>query len=349
MHRRAPLCGAALVALALVVSGCGVASSAPEREGSAVRASAAEASVGGPPVTRVLAVSVDGLRSSAITQLGPSQAPVLHRLIRRGATTLDARTEREMTVTLPNHTGMVTGRRIAASQGGHGVTWNDDRRRPPTVHRAAGHDVSSVFRVVHNANRRTALFASKTKFSLFERSWPTGIDKMRIRADNAALVGMARRDLLAHNRGFTFLHLSAPDTAGHTHGWGSRAYLDAVRATDRRLGKILRTINGHNRLKDHLVLIVTADHGGTGKSHGDASRLVNFRIPFLVWGRTVAHGASLYDLNPDYRNPGDRRTRYSDAQQPVRNGMVANLALDLLGLPAVKGSEHNRAKDLDWN
>jgi len=300
-------------------------------------------------VTRVLAVSIDGLRSSAITQLGRAGTPTLHRLMAQGASTLNARTEREMTVTLPNHTGMVTGRRIVASQGGHGVTWNDDRKRPATVQRAAGHDVSSVFRVVHNASRQTALFASKTKFSLFERSWDAGIDRYRMRFDNSRLARLTRKDLLAHNRGFTFLHLSAPDEAGHARGWGSRAYLDAVRATDRRLGRIVQTINTHGRLSKHLVLLVTADHGGAGKNHADATRLVDFRVPFLVWGPTVARGANLYQLNPDYANPGEQRTSYADSRQPVRNGAVANLALDLLGLGAVRGSEHDRAQDLDWN
>lgn len=334
----------ALATLALTVSG-GAASSSPETTTTAARA----ASVGGPPVTRVLAVSIDGLRPSVINQLGRAGTPTLHRLIRQGASTLNARTEREMTVTLPNHTGMVTGRPIVASRGGHGVTWNDDRRQPPTVQSAAGHDVSSVFRVVHRADRSTALFASKTKFSLFERSWDAAINKMRIRLDNAALTRATRRDLLAHNRGFTFLHLSAPDSAGHTHGWRSRAYLRAVRATDRRLGQIVQTINEHGRLRNHLVLMVTADHGGTGKDHGDATRLVNYRIPFLVWGPTVARGTDLYGLNPDYANPGRRRTSYSDTRQPVRNGDVANVALDLLGLGPVRGSEHDRAQDLDWN
>ena len=336
--------GAALATLALLVSGCGTTQ--PQQQ-PATRMSAQAAP--GSPVTRVLAVSIDGLRSSAITQLGRKGTPTLHRLMAQGASTLNARTEREMTVTLPNHTGMVTGRRIFASQGGHGVTWNDDRRRPPTVQRAAGHDVSSVFRVVHSASRPTALFASKTKFSLFERSWGAAINKVRIRLDNANLTRMVRRDLLAHNRGFTFLHLSAPDDAGHARGWNSSAYRDAVRATDRRLGEIVRTISSHGRLKSHLVLLVTADHGGSGKSHGNATRLVNYRIPFLVWGPTVARGAGLYALNPDYANPGDRRTTYSDSRQPVRNGAVANLALDLLGLRAVKGSQHDRAQDLDWN
>ena len=217
------------------------------------------------------------------------------------------------------------------------------------MQRAAGHDVSSVFRVVHNASRRTALFASKTKFSLFERSWDAGIDRYRMRFDNARLARLTRKDMLGHNRGFTFLHLSAPDNAGHARGWGSRAYLDAVRATDRRLGRIVRTINAHGRLSKHLVLLVTADHGGAGKNHDDATRLVDFRVPFLVWGPTVARGANLYQLNPDYANPGERRTSYADSRQPVRNGAVANLALDLLGLGAVRGSEHDRAQDLDWN
>ncbi len=337
--------------LALAMSGCGATQPPQEQatQTSAQPAPRAAQAAPGAPVTRVLAVSIDGLRSSALTQLGRAGTPTLHRLMTQGASTLNARTEREMTVTLPNHTGMLTSRRILASQGGHGVTWNDDRRRPRTVQGAAGHDVSSVFRVVHNASLGTALFASKTKFSLFERSWDAAINKVRIRLDNAALARMTRRDLLAQNRGFTFLHLSAPDEAGHARGWGSRAYLDAVRATDRRLGRIVETINGHGRLREHLVLMVTADHGGTGENHADATRLVNYRIPFVVWGPTVARGASLYRLNPDYANPGDRRTSYSDSRQPVRNGAVANLALDLLGLGAVAGSEHDRAQDLDWN
>jgi predicted AlkP superfamily pyrophosphatase or phosphodiesterase len=351
--------GAALVALALAVSGCGDTSphgqvtqagaqTSPSTSNVHSRPTVDRAVPGG-PVTRVLAVSIDGLRTSAITQLGRAGTPTLHRLMAHGASTLNARTEREMTVTLPNHTGMVTGRRINDSRGGHGVTWNDDRRQPPTVQRAAGHDVSSVFRVVHNANRGTALFASKTKFSLFERSWGAGINKYRIRFDNSLLARMTRRDLLRHNRGFTFLHLSAPDSAGHALGWNSRAYLDAVRATDRRLGRIVRTINGHSRLKQHLALLVTADHGGTGRNHSNATRLVNYRVPFVVWGPTVAGGASLYGLNPDYANPGHRRTAYSDARQPVRNGDVANLALDLLGLGPVPGSEHDRRQNLDWH
>ncbi len=298
-------------------------------------------------VTTVIAVSVDGLNPRAIRLLGPERAPTLHRLIDEGASTLNARTEREQTNTLPNHTGMLTARRIAAASGGHGVTWNDDRLEPNTVAEAAGHRVASVYSVVHSPDRRTALFASKSKFGLFERSWPKGVDRYVLRADNDRLVRRVRADLADRDRAFRFVHLSAPDVTGHAHGFMSQAYLDAVEATDRRLGRILASVEDDPDLAGHTALVLTADHGGRGPSHRDPTKLFNYRVPFLVWGPGVAAGEDLYDLNPDYRDPGRRRTTYADRKQPVRNGDLANLVTDLLGLDAVPGSEHDRDQDLD--
>src|SRR4051794_24570135 len=77
--------------------------------------------------TRVLAISVDGLNTEAIRRLGATGAPTFHRLLTEGAATLNARTELEQNVTLPNHTGMMTSRRVDRRHGGHGVTWDDDR------------------------------------------------------------------------------------------------------------------------------------------------------------------------------------------------------------------------------
>jgi predicted AlkP superfamily pyrophosphatase or phosphodiesterase len=313
-------------ALALLV-GVGPAQSAPS---------------GGP--TRVLAISVDGLNVDALERLGRAGAPHFHRLLDEGASTRNARTEREMTVTLPNHTGMLTGRRIAKDRGGHGVTWNDDLRRM-TVHKGAGHRVGSVFGVVHRAGRSTALFSTKTKFSLFNRSWDHAIDRFHVDEHQTALVRAARRDLVHRNRAFTFLHLSLPDLAGHAHGFMSDEYVAAVRRTDELLGKVLSTIEDHPALARHVTVVLTADHGGNGPDHSDPTRIANYRVPFLVWGAGVPAG-DLYDLNADYADPGSGRPRYAGAQ-PVRNGDVANLSTDLLGLGPVPGSELDAAQDLD--
>ena len=77
----------------------------------------------------VLAISIDGLRPDAITKLGNEGTPNLHRLMKQGASTLNARTAYESTKTLPNHTGMLTGRRVDKDHGGHGVFFNRDDGR----------------------------------------------------------------------------------------------------------------------------------------------------------------------------------------------------------------------------
>ncbi|WP_169570418.1 alkaline phosphatase family protein [Nocardioides insulae] len=295
------------------------------------------------PRVRVLAVSVDGLSVQAIRRLGRGGAPALHRMLGHGAGTLNARTARETYVTLPNHTGMLTGRRVDADRGGHGVTWNHDRPGS-TVHRAAGHRVGSIFSRVHGAGGRTALFAAKDKFSLFDRSWPIG--RFVVDHDNADLVTAAIADLRPARRAFTFVHLSLPDAAGHAHGGMSPKYLAAVREADAQVGRMLRAVHSGPRLRRQVRVILTADHGfAPGRRAHDADRMGNYRIPFLVWGRSIRR-ADLYRINPEFRRPGRRQSDYR-GRQPIRNAMLADLAADFLDLRSVRGSEFNHDQRLD--
>ncbi|MEO9323193.1 alkaline phosphatase family protein [Nocardioides sp. C4-1] len=287
---------------------------------------------------QVLAISLDGLNPDALRRLGRRGAPHLWRLFDEGAGTLNARSEYEQTVTLPNHTGMVTGRRIDRGHGGHGVTWNDDRLRPRTVQRAAHHGVSSVFARVDRGGGSAAVFSTKQKFSLFQRSWPTGVDRSVISFDDdAGVTAAARADLVARDRAFTLLHLGAADKAGHAAGWMSSSYLAAVRRLDGLVGDVLADAERDPALAD-LTIIVTADHGGVpgSRDHGQRRRPANYTVPFVVWGPGIER-ADLYAINPGYRDPGRSRPGLT-GQQPVRNGDVANLALGLLGLRPVPGS-----------
>ena len=364
-HRTRSRARAALLtvpALALVVPAACTATGPPGPSASATAAIAGSAatSAADPTATdpasrdaeqldterRVLVVTVDGLRSSVLRELGPEELPVLTRLREEGASTLEARTVVEQTETLPNHTSMLTGRRIDAGLGGHGVTWNTDEPGT-TVQEAAGEPVGSLFSRVHAAGGGTALFTGKSKFSLFQRSWPEGLDRYTLREDGARLVALARRDLRREARTVTFLHLAAPDVAGHAHGWGSQEYADAVRAVDGWLGEVLDTVASRPVLREHLTLVLTADHGGSGLGHTDPRRPEDYRIPFVAWGDGVATGTDLYELNEDYRDPGRRRPGYAAERQPVRNADVANLALDLLGLGPVPGSTIGTAQELD--
>lgn len=346
----------ALVGLAVVGAGCatqpetdtapgasssssGVPTSPPAS--SATSQSADATPKGKPTVDRpapkrmVLAISVDGLNPDALASLGTGLAPNFWELISHGAATLDARTEFEQTVTLPNHTGMLTGRRIDARAGGHGYTANVDNGRRVTD--LDGDPVPSVFDTVAAAGLSTALFASKEKFELFDRTWPS-IDRYVSNEDNTELVDLAASDLVREHRAFTFLHLSLPDEAGHAHGWMSPQYLRAVADVDVLLGTLIDTIDRTPRLRRNLVLILTADHGGAGPGHSDAAKAADYTIPFVAYGAGVPEGVDLYAINPRRADPGSRRIGY-EGTQPVRNADVANLAVSLLGLGSVAGSE----------
>jgi hypothetical protein len=324
----------------------------------AVLASAAARRSPDDAVNRVIAISVDGLSPAAIRKLGRSRAPAFHRLMREGATTLNARTAREQTRTLPNHTGMLTGRRVDDHKKGHGVAFNTDTGT--TVHRSADRYVASMFDVVHDRGGSTALFTAKKKFALYKRTWNshgakdrTGknhgrakIDRFTIDTNNTRLVAKLRAELRRSPRELTFLHISLPDQAGHKHGFMSKRYLNAVRHTDRLLGQILNTIDGRSALRRHTLVVLTADHGGKGGSHSDRTRLANYRVPFMAWGPGVAAGRNLYRINAAYRSPGSARTNYG-GKQPIRNGDMANLVTDVLDRPRVPGSQFNRRRTLD--
>lgn len=319
-------------------------------------AAAGAAHAGDDAIDHVVAISVDGLNPAAIRRLGRARSPSLHRLIREGAATLNARTIREITRTLPDHTSMVTGR-PATADGGHGVTFNNDNGG--TVHEAAGERVASMFTVVHDHGGRTAFYSAKDKFDFLDRSWNRrhggadragrndGRDKIDryVEGEDAEVVARLCHQLRRNPAELSFLHVALPDEAGHADGFMGRHYLAAVRRADTLVGRVLTTISDEPGLRAHSAVVLTADHGGRGERHIDPTRRANYRVPFMVWGASIDPGTDLYSVNPARRDPGPRRTTYAGTQ-PIRNGELANLVTDLLDLPAVPGSRFDSRQRL---
>lgn len=300
----------------------------------------------------VIAVSIDGLRAGVIPQLGLDKLSNFAQLMREGASTLNARTDAAYTLTLPNHTCMLTGRGVVGPQG-HG--YNHNHLPGKTLHQKKGHYIASVFDTLHNHGYSTALFASKQKFVLYAWSYNeqegelgkqsrhqsrNKIDEVQITTQDRDTMYKLLTTLQAPNPPhFLFVHLRGPDAKGHKHGWESQNYLDAVIQQDWHIGQIMQTIQKTPHLHGNTTLLVTTDHGGTRNGHRDARNPIHYRIPFWVWGKSVKPGTDLYALNPDgYQDPGSINPGYDAPKQPVRNGNVANLVTQLFGLPPVTGS-----------
>lgn len=308
----------------------------------------------------VLAISVDGLNPEALTTLGREGAPSFWKLIDEGASTLNARTLHELTTTLPNHTAMLTGRRVNGD-GGTSVTFNDDNGE--TLASTHGDYVPGVFDVAHDSGVRTALFAEKDKFTFLLRSWDerhgaedtVEDDDGRDKIDDSAVARASQlvpkvRDAVTGGGDaarLVFWHIAGPDVAGHTRGWLGDPYLSAVRDADRAIGSVLTAIESEPSLDGRIAILLTADHGGPrgGNHHDEADQLANHRIPFIAWGGGVRGGVDLYDLNTARRDPDKGRPDY-EGPQPVRNADLADTALALLGLPELPDSEIGAALTL---
>ena len=308
----------------------------------------------------VVAVSVDGMGSGYMQALADAgKLPHFRQLEAEGAFTTNARADYGMTITLPNHTSMVTGRPVLGPDG-HNWTSNTDPAMGTTLHSNRKAYVASVLDVAHDNGRRTGMWATKTKFSLYQVSYSaaygaadtTGpdnghgkLDRFIYRKTSPELTEDFVSSMSTQPCQFAFVHFAETDSNGHAHGWGSDEYNAALVMIDGCIGRIMDLIATNSTLKGRTVLIVTADHGGTGMNHGDATLPIDYTIPFLTWGAGVARG-DLYAWNKGTRlSPGGRPT-CDERPQPIRNGDVGNLALSLLGLGPIPGSTIDAAQDL---
>ena len=95
---------------------------------------------------------------------------------------------------------------------------------------------------------------------------------------------------------FVFTYLGWVDGAGHDSGWMSDKYKDQVRNSWRLIGELM------NEVGDDWTVIVTADHGGHGRGHGDDIP-EDMTIPIFFRGKdfepgSEIEGMSIMDIAP---------------------------------------------------
>jgi hypothetical protein len=325
-------------------------------------------------VPHVVHISLDGAGAYYIEQyLNQVNMPTYQKLRAKGASTLNARTDYDYTITLPNHTCMFTGRPVLQPSGWDADTHSGlttDSDTGTTVHDPAqsNPDVPykySLFDVAHDNGFSTGFLYSKQSLTLFARSWNAdsgaadaiGDDNGRNKFDfvfnstpsgssygpTAPVVDQFLQYIQSGTLwGYTFLHFDDGDATGHASGWGSSNYRQAITNTDYQIGRVLDAIQSNPVYSNTTILIVTADHGGGDPttSHTVASSYVNYRVPLFVFGPGIPAGVDLYSLMANRADPGTNRYSYSDSSvlQPLRTGDTGNLGLHFLGLPSIPGS-----------
>ncbi|GEM_PF-4829848 len=303
--------------------------------------------------------------------------PNMKRIRDEGMWTYNARCDYFNSETTPNHVAMLTGRPVSQPAGWanttyHGWTYNSgflDQTWSLHGYYGAGKgnpNVSyeaSVYDIVHDRGGTTAEYAGKDKFIIHEWSYDLDsaqgdqvtppndgydkIDTFEWTGDNtdwnsAVLVSkFINGNVPEYDFNFVFLHLKGPDKVGHSSGWDSGTWDNAVKDVDSRLATVLNMVesSSNEAWYSNTVIILTADHGGyLTYGHGTETNQYNYTIPYGVWGHLIPHGDAYTYSDGTRVSPGTGRPAYTDADQPIRHADGPDLALNLMGMPSIDGA-----------
>jgi arylsulfatase A-like enzyme len=228
---------------------------------------------------RVLILSIDGFMPETI-ELTPM--PNLQALMQEGAYSLVAQTIYP-SATLPAHSSMLTG--LCPDK--HGVNWND---YIPRLGFAKGAD---IFDLAHAAGLRTVMVVGKEK--LRQVTEPESTDVFEFINDRDLVIAARVAELIPQGFGLMFVHFPTPDWMGHEYGWLSPEQYSVLFRADEALLIILNALETAGMRQDTLI-IITADHGGHGTTHG-TRRPEDMTIPWIIAGPGVRHGVLTTNVN----------------------------------------------------
>lgn len=312
----------------------------------------------------VFHISIDGLRSDTIVCLGEILLPTLYKIRKNGLFTDNARTDCDITITLPNHTGMFTS---LPFKNGHNVYFNKNMT-DLNIHDLNNKYIYSLFNNLYENKKTSAMYVNKDKFEFINKSYSLTDNFLYQKTSEPYITKFylnknAERDNkpipiisellndIYNNKlcDYTFIHFGNTDKMGHRHGWNTDQYKKALVDIDLDIGILINYLESRNI---NFYMIITTDHGGGGgniRSHSDITNRLNFTIPFYVYkNKGFNLGTNdLYSINKTRTSPKiDINPDYNDNIIPIRNNDTGNFVLYLLNIGPIKNSLVNYKQDL---
>ena len=227
---------------------------------------------------RVILILVDGMRPDAI-----QENPAARKLAEKSAYTFGGRTVFP-SVTLPCHMSLFH----SVDPDRHGTTTNTymPQVRP----------ISGLFEVLAQSKRKCAMFYDWEQLrdlgrpGSLARSVFFALGDYGSQEADDLLTDRTVESLKQEKVDFMFLYLGAPDVFGHDHGWMSEPYMEGLEAAWKNIYRVLDAVTEED------VVIVTADHGGHGRSHG-TQMPEDMTIPMFFLGKRFTPGQALENVS----------------------------------------------------
>lgn len=227
----------------------------------------------------IILIGCDGFGGYALKD---ANMPTLKGLMAKGSWTDKARSVLPSSSAV-NWASMLMG----AGPTEHGYTeWDSKVPEIPSVTKTAYGLFPGIFSVIRDQKKqaKTAIIYSWSGIGyLFEKDAVNiivnGKEKDDFCADTAATIIKVEKPF------FTFIHFDEPDGTGHGIGHRTSAYYKQLESVDKRIAKIVKAVEDAG-IADETIILVTADHGGTGKGHGGKT-LDEVQIPWVIAGPGV--------------------------------------------------------------
>ena len=230
-------------------------------------------------MSKVILISIDGMRPDSLKMCGNEY---LEGILEESSYTFDAKTVYP-SITLPCHISMF-----------HSV--------PPERHGTVSNDyvvpvrpINGIFEQLKAIGKRSAMYYG------WEPLRDIGRPGSLIEAEYINAYSFDHTDAMLTERALNYIKLAKPDfvflymvetdeKGGHDSGWMSETYLDYINRAINNVKRVIDETDGE------YTVIVTADHGGHGRSHG-TDMPEDMTIPMFFRGAQFEKGKVLNDVS----------------------------------------------------
>ena len=291
------LCVLFAAIMLLSISSCGKTTETPENgeNGSGETTETPENSKKGKIVmednggNKVILILVDGMRPDAMEQCGNSY---IDELKKNCAYTMNAKTIYP-SKTLPAHLSLF----YSIPPEKHGTEKNEF-----TPREIKDLDDHGLFERLHGSGKKTCMYYSWEP--LRDVAAPeslTASEMLRYQDfeafdEDILITERALKGIEEIKPDFAFIYIGSTDSTGHNYGWMTGQYLERVSAALDRIKEIIDATG------ERYSIIITADHGGSSKNHGNNTP-EDMTIPMFFYGKDIKAGeisgeVSIMDITP---------------------------------------------------
>ena len=236
-----------------------------------------------PKAKHVVLIGLDAMGSRALQR---ATTPTFNKMIQAGAVTIRSRSVRP-TSSSQNWMSMVSG----ATPEMHGVTSNDwdpsNLSITPALKNKKGL-FPTIFDAIKEQRPAEKVFLFY-EWSEQDRMYDVSVvDKAVTGFTGTETFLKAQEAFFKDKPALLFVSINETDEMGHAYGHESEEFLHCVSHYDALVGDFIRQLEAADMLDD-TVILVTADHGGHGKSHG-SDQAADLTVPILLYGGSVTKG-----------------------------------------------------------